>query len=54
MDDQQKATVLQKLTQEYILSHDGISPRLAAGLEYPPSEWINKRLAELGYSWRLP
>lgn len=27
-DDQQKAAILQKLTQEYILSHSDISPRL--------------------------
>jgi hypothetical protein len=42
-----------KLRQEYILSHDGISPALIAGTESIPEDWINKRLAELGHFWRV-
>ncbi len=49
-----RSNVLQRLTQEYILSHDGISAGLAAGTEKPPIDWMNKRLQELGYSWRVP
>jgi hypothetical protein len=49
-----RSNVLQRLTQEYILSHDGISSGLLAGTERPPSVWMNKRLQELGYSWRIP
>ena len=43
--------LLSKLHQEYILSHDGISPAMMAGLELPPKEWINTRLKELGETW---
>jgi hypothetical protein len=42
------AALLSKVRQEYILSHDGITPKMAAGLESPPSDWTNERLRQLG------
>jgi hypothetical protein len=48
-----RATILGRLRNEYVLSHDGISPALMAGLEDPPRDWVNRRLAELGETWRM-
>lgn len=48
-----RTALLEHLRQEYILSHDNISPALMAGTEQPPSEWINKRLNEMGEKWRV-
>jgi hypothetical protein len=41
------------LRGEYILSHENVSPGLIAGTEYPPAEWMNKRLRELGERWAV-
>jgi len=49
----QRVMLLERLRREYILSHDGISPALAAGTELPPQDWINGRLHELGQNWRI-
>ncbi len=46
--------ILQLLRQEYILSHDNISPAMMAGLEMPPADWLNRRLHELGEGWAIP
>jgi hypothetical protein len=46
-----RKNVLATLRNEYILSHDGISPALLAGTEQPPSDWLNKRLKEMGEMW---
>ena len=43
-----RRTLLHTLLREYILSHDNISPALMAGTEWPPLDWMNKRLSELG------
>jgi hypothetical protein len=45
--------ILAKITHLYILSHDGISPRMAAGLELPPSDFVNAELAKMGLDWRV-
>ena len=37
--------------REYILSHDGITPRQIAGLEPAPLSWLNRRLRQLGETW---
>jgi hypothetical protein len=39
--------VLVLLHNEYILSHDKVSPGLIASIEPLPSEWVNNRLREL-------
>ena len=41
------------LRNEYILSHDNVSPGLIAGTEFPPSNWMNRRLRELGEKWAV-
>lgn len=48
-----RSELLERLRQEYILSHDGISPALMAGTEAPPSDWVDRRLAHLGENWRV-
>jgi hypothetical protein len=49
-----RTALLAKLRQEYILSHDGITPQMAAGSEPPPGDWTNERLRQCGESWRVP
>ncbi len=44
---------LEALRGEYILSHDGISPGIAAGTEPLPSDWVNQRLEQMGQSFRV-
>lgn len=44
---------LRQLTQLYMLSHDGITPRMMAGLEYPPADFLNAELEKLGERWRV-
>lgn len=53
-DEGQKTLWLNVLRKEYIVSNDNISPALIAGTEWPPVEWMNRRLSELGKPWRLP
>ena len=45
--------ILERLSREYILSHDGISPGVIAGTEQPPDTWINQRLKELREGWTV-
>jgi len=49
----QRGPVLRQITQLYILSHDGISPRMMAGMELPPEEFINAELERQGATWRV-
>lgn len=48
-----RRNLLERLRNEYILSHDNISPALMAGTEQAPTDWVNKRLTELGEKWRV-
>jgi hypothetical protein len=41
------------LTRNYILSHDGISSEMMAGLELPPQDWLNDQLEKYGKPWRV-
>jgi hypothetical protein len=52
-ETRRRRQVLVALRNEFILSHDGISSAMLAGLEWPPSEWVNKRLNELGEKWQV-
>lgn len=45
--------LLNKITQLYIASNDGISSEMMAGLEFPPAEYLNAELEKLGESWRI-
>jgi hypothetical protein len=50
---ERRENVRKALSGEYILSHDNVSPGLLAGTELPPSDWMNKRLRELGEKWAV-
>ena len=50
-EKRRREKILVMLRQEYILSHDRISPRMMAGTELLPSDWVQKRLKELGEDW---
>ena len=52
-ESQRRQKVLRRLREEYILSHDGLSAALLAGIEQPPMEWTNGRLKELGEKWTV-
>ncbi len=43
-----RAQLMSQLRQEYVLSHDGLSPGMLAGTEPLPEEWYRRRLHELG------
>ena len=49
---QRRRNLLSQLRHEYILSHDGISPSMMAGLAPVPKAWLESRLATLGETWR--
>ena len=48
-----RRNVLMLLRNEYILSHDRLSPALLVGTEQAPSDWVNGRLKELGEKWTV-
>lgn len=50
---QRRKHVEDALRGEYILSHDHVSADMLAGTEYPPVDWMNKRLGELGEKWTV-
>jgi hypothetical protein len=45
--------LLARLNQLYMLSNDGISLEMAAGLDAPPRDWLNAQLAKHGETWRV-
>lgn len=49
---QRRQTLLRSLRQEYVLSHDGLSPQLLAGTAPIPKDWVEARLSQLGEAWR--
>ncbi len=48
-----RAVILAQLTQLYISSHDGIPSRMMAGLELPPTDFLNRELQHLNERWRV-
>jgi len=46
---QRRALAHAALRQEYVLSHDGVTPGIIAGTEPLPSEWLEPRLRQLGF-----
>jgi hypothetical protein len=48
-----RAALMGKLRTQYILSHSGITPELAAGNAWPPQDWVNAELEKLGEDWRV-
>jgi len=53
MEAVRRKNVLALLQNEYILSHNTITPALLAGTEQPPAQWINSRLKQLGEQWTV-
>ena len=45
--------IIQSLRNDYVLGHQHLSPGLLAGTELPPSNWLNKRLRDLGEKWTV-
>jgi hypothetical protein len=45
--------LLDHLRDQYILSNAAANPDLLAKKIYPPAEWINEKLKELGETWRF-
>lgn len=48
---QRRGEVLRRLRQEYILSHDDLSPGMIAGTGPLPQDWLERRLREMGETW---
>lgn len=48
---ERRRSILALLRNEYILSHDNLSPALVAGTEQPPADWVNLRLKQLREKW---
>ena len=44
---------LNQLRQLWISSHDGITPEMLAGFEWPPEEWMNRELEKLNEDFRV-
>lgn len=49
----ERAEALRQITKLYILSNDGISSRMMAGLELPPASFINGELERQNAKWRV-
>ena len=48
-----RQTMLRILRLDYFLEKGTFNPRVVAGTEWPPIEWINQRLAKLGETWTV-
>jgi hypothetical protein len=46
-----RQSILALLRNEYILTHKDVSTGMIDGSEALPSQWVNKRLEQLGESW---
>ena len=52
-ESDRRTNVLRALSREYMNGHDGVSPGLLAGTEWPPLDWMNQRLGELSEEWSV-
>lgn len=41
------------LRSDYILHHDPIDPLILSGQSYPPTDWMNQRLRQMGENWNF-
>ncbi|ESX78839.1 MULTISPECIES: hypothetical protein [unclassified Mesorhizobium] len=48
-----RVEIVRQFAGLYVLSHDGITSRMMAGLELPPAKWLNTELANAGHNWRV-
>ena len=51
-EQQRHSALLRKLKTEYIISHPDVSERILVGTEPLPKEWVERRLEEMGETWR--
>jgi len=51
-EQQRRSALLKNLKAEYILSHPNVSERIMLGTEPLPKEWVERRLEEMGETWR--
>lgn len=51
-EQQRHNILLRRLKTEYILSHPNVSERILIGTEPLPKEWVERRLEEMGVTWR--
>lgn len=49
---QRRSRLLAQLRQLYVLSHDGLSSEMLAGVDPLPKPWVEKQLAKMGETWR--
>lgn len=52
----QRQSIITTLTNSYIQylgSHGGIPPDIVSGEKGPPDDWMNNKLTEYGYKWRV-
>lgn len=47
-----RSILLAKLRQKYILSHDGLTSGMLAGLDPLPKDWVEAHLKAMGETWR--
>ena len=45
--------VTTKIREEYIKNNPQASPTILAGIENPPADWFNRKLLEMGETWRM-
>jgi hypothetical protein len=45
--------LLEKLRTLWIASHNDISSKMMVGIEWPPEEWLNQKLTDMGEVWRV-
>jgi hypothetical protein len=45
--------ILAALRNEYVLSHENVSPAVMSGIQSPPADWVNQRLKTLGEKWAI-
>jgi hypothetical protein len=51
-EQQYHRALLRKLKTEYIIFHPNVSERILVGTEPLPKEWVERRLEEMGETWR--
>jgi len=52
-EQSRRQRILEVLRNEYILSHQNVPTRIVTGQEWPPTDWLNERLAKMKEGWRV-
>lgn len=51
-EQQRRGVIIGQLRQLYVLSHDGLSSEMLAGIEPLPKLWVEAKLSQMGETWR--